>query len=87
MIGGTGVLPFEEGKEKKSNVNRYHDKGITEAGLANVCRALCYEIQIYKRLLVEAINLNDDDRRQSLEELRQVCPLETSLSTRVCSYN
>jgi len=47
-------------------------------GMANLCRALCYEIQAYMVLLHQAVNLKPKDVRQSLQELRRVCPNEAS---------
>ena len=41
-----------------------------------LCAVLCNEIQIYKELIRGAINLNDDDMEQSIEELRRTCPSE-----------
>ncbi len=36
-----------------------------------LCEVLCNEIQVFKELIRGAINLNDDDMDQSMEELRQ----------------
>jgi hypothetical protein len=49
---------------------------LSDAAMANLCRALCPEIQIYKRILREASNLNQSQRRESLEEVRALCPME-----------
>jgi hypothetical protein len=42
-----------------------------------LCRALCNEIQIYKRLLRKALNLKVEQVEESLVELAASCPVET----------
>ena len=41
-----------------------------------VCHELCNEIQAYKRILYESINLKDDQVQESMEELKRSCPVE-----------
>ena len=36
-----------------------------------LCEVLCNKIQVYKELIRGAINLNDDDMDESMEELHQ----------------
>jgi len=61
------------------------NKTISRQGLANLCYALCHEIQIYKKILKISINLSELDLQQSLKELHQICPKEESISS--CEYN
>lgn len=49
---------------------------LSERGLQNLCRALCPEIQVYKSFLYEAENLDDAQRRTSLQEVISSCPEE-----------
>jgi hypothetical protein len=43
----------------------------------NLCRALCPEIQVYKRFLMAADNLNATQRIRSIAEIQRTCPKET----------
>lgn len=52
--------------------------------LQNLCRALCPEIQIYKQLLKRAENLNDAQVQESLKDVQDSCPDETTFHTREC---
>jgi hypothetical protein len=47
--------------------------------LANLCRALCPEIQMYKQLVQEADNLNEAQRQESIGEVQALCPMEPPL--------
>jgi len=49
-----------------------------------LCRALCGEIQYYKKFLSAAYNLSPTQRQESLQELTRECPLETTLEWRDC---
>jgi hypothetical protein len=41
-----------------------------------LCSNICHEIQAYKYMLREAINLKNDDYRKSLKEVEKTCPLQ-----------
>lgn len=45
--------------------------------LANLCRALCPEIQVYKQILAAASNLDAIQKNESLQEVVEWCPAET----------
>lgn len=62
------------------------NKTLSVSGRLNLCHALCEEIQIYKKLLFWALNLDEQSRRQSLDELLVSCPNESRL-VRECVYN
>lgn len=49
----------------------------------NLCRALCPEIQIYKRILYEGRNLDAAQVRTSIDEVLAICPAET-VAIRTC---
>jgi hypothetical protein len=51
---------------------------LSPEGLRNLCRALCHEIQVYKSIILEAENLDASQRAESLEEVKSLCPEETS---------
>lgn len=51
---------------------------LSPEGLQNLCRALCHEIQVYKSIILEAENLDASQRSDSLEEVKSLCPEETS---------
>lgn len=54
------------------------DMQLSEKSQVLLCDALCEEIQIYKRLLREAVNLNKHDYAQSMAELKESCPRQAS---------
>ena len=56
---------------------------ISKDGAKNACFFLCSEIQLYKRLLDRAINLNADDRSKSLKDLARYCPKEAK--SQICA--
>jgi len=61
-----------------------HDTSLSEKSRKNLCYALCEDIQAYKQLLHDAINLNELQVGQSLDELISSCPEETR-EVRDCS--
>ena len=54
---------------------------LSESSKVVLCRVLCNEIQVYKDIIRRAINFNDDDVEQTMDELRQTCPWEAGEST------
>ena len=54
-----------------------HNSTLSVLGWKNLCKAMCHEMQTYKAMLQRAVNLNDDDVRESVEELKEMCPEET----------
>ena len=70
---------------------RHVNRGVTPANqtvlsdkaIHNLCRALCPEIQIYKKFL-GAGNLLQSESEESIQELSAMCPLET-IQQRHCS--
>jgi hypothetical protein len=56
---------------------------LSDAGRKNLCRALCFEIQVYKTILKMAENLDDRQVRESIQEVIVSCPGET-LEIRKC---
>jgi len=87
LWGGTGATPkFAESKNNftaagsadagSTTATKKPDKTLSVEGRANLCRALCEEIQMYKRLLRAAANLDADRRRISIDELLRSCPNE-----------
>jgi hypothetical protein len=56
------------------------NRTISNEGMKNLCKFLCNEIQIYKRLYQRALNFNDQDYNEMIEGLSKKCPIEASLS-------
>ena len=87
IVGGTGdALPASrshanEAAEKPLPVS---NRTISAGGMANLCRALCGEIQVYKKILSAAANLDERKLEETMGELRETCPEETSLEPRDC---
>mmetsp|Transcript_7202 Transcript_7202/g.15716 ORF Transcript_7202/g.15716 Transcript_7202/m.15716 type:complete len:564 (-) Transcript_7202:51-1742(-) len=83
LLGGDGSVPtrmhLNDATQKQIPV---YNKTISEEGYLNLCRALCHEIQIYKQLLTRAINLNETDVLESLQELN--CPDDLTAEVRFC---
>ena len=52
------------------------NKTLSLDGRKNLCRALCDEIQLYKRLLNSATNLDAKMKQASMDELLRSCPNE-----------
>ena len=79
---------FRQVNQKKKNATTFYSVTIqmTTAVVTNLCRALCPEIQIYKQILGSASNLDVNQKQESLNEVRLLCPSETSLEDlRSCS--
>mmetsp|Transcript_15011 Transcript_15011/g.17128 ORF Transcript_15011/g.17128 Transcript_15011/m.17128 type:complete len:425 (+) Transcript_15011:192-1466(+) len=57
--------------------NPTQNKTLSQRGRLNLCRALCEEIQIYKKLLGLALNLDEKSEKRSLGELIISCPNES----------
>ena len=87
MLGGTGYFPSSLATRQNSAETKHlriHSHNTTDIGMQNLCRALCEEIQVYKQLLVHAINLRISDVDTSMDELRKQCPEEVNLQPRTC---
>ena len=86
MLGGDGNVPSHLwGNDSSQKDLPVKNKTVSEKGHHNLCQALCYEIQIYKHILVRAVNLNDADVKESLRELN--CPDDLTPKFRFCPQN
>lgn len=45
-----------------------------------LCRHLCNEIQVYKKILSVSVNLNEKQTQEALEGLKDSCPVEATVS-------
>jgi hypothetical protein len=78
MFGGNGTSDGSLfGVKVNANTRGQKKKVLSEAALKYICRALCPEIQYYKRFLLEAENLDSKQVAMSILELRDTCPQET----------
>ena len=93
IVGGDGkTLPGDVmpgGAESKVNVAAdmnlpVSNSTLSPLGWRNLCRAMCHEMQIYKMMLKRASNLNEDDVKESIKEVREICPEETQEIRREC---
>jgi hypothetical protein len=57
------------------------DQYLSPKAMKNLCFWLCWEIQIYKKLIANAVNLNQRDKETSMRELAQSCPMEAASET------
>ena len=63
----------------RTNVNTWIDQGdlyISPESITTLCQVLCNEIQVYKKILRSAQNLNEEEIHRSLIELMAKCPIE-----------
>ena len=86
LFGGTVHVNNHSAPDLTTIVNKSKRKvnnTISKEGTRNLCRALCDEIQVYKKLLLRAENLSHKQKEESMHELRNTCPEET-LTIRNC---
>ena len=78
LLGGTGATgTFDETKNNfTDSIAHGPNKTLSLDGRQNLCRALCDEIQLYKRLLNSAANLDTNMKQTSMDELLRSCPSE-----------
>lgn len=75
-------ITHREGK-KPAVTNR----GLSKEGLKNACFFLCPEIQLFKEIIKKAINLNEDDKEWSLQDLAKYCPKEVGTENCDSAYH
>jgi len=63
-------------------VNSVNNRTMSKEGINNICFVLCKEIKTYKKLLFKALNLNGEEREKSIQNIANICPLETSYISR-----
>jgi len=76
--GPTTVAGQKSGGGSKEVTNRFERNGdeLSLLGQQNLCRALCREIQVYKKILRLSVNLSAAEKNKTLQELAKTCPLE-----------
>ena len=79
----TAVSAAAAASDNKKNQTRIGSSFLSEEAMQNLCRALCPEIQFYKRFLLVG-NLNQEQIHESIQELSLLCPMET-IHLRNCS--
>jgi hypothetical protein len=72
-VNGSVRFQTRSGTVRSKNV----DSEVSDEGKANLCFALCEEIQVYKKFLNMAQNFNESQVRESIAEVIAVCPKET----------
>jgi hypothetical protein len=79
MFGGNGTAGGSLfGVKVNANTKVENKKVLSDPALKHICRALCPDIQYYKRFLLEAENLDSTQVAMSISELHKTCPLETA---------
>jgi len=84
VSGRENILGEDQAIFPHNNVNSNSDekaKHLSDESRVLVCEKLCNEIQVYKKILSSAINLNEKQMKQSLEELKETCPVEAMAAT------
>ena len=80
FMGGKKERLNSEQSVPKENSYQYSedDLYISDESQSALCHVLCNEIQIYKKILLLAQNLNHDEIQVSMAELEAKCPNETN---------
>lgn len=78
VLGGPPLSNNFTFTHKNKTPKLMEDLTIDDESRQNICQALCNEIQVYKKILQNAENLSKSAYAQSMHELAEYCPLETS---------
>jgi hypothetical protein len=77
LLGGNEEFEImQKNVWSKNEDSTFRNETLSHLGRLNLCHALCDEIQIYKKLLHLAINIDEASESQSLDELLFSCPNE-----------
>ena len=76
VVGGKAkvVTHFPQANKGGSSTKLFDDNHLTPQARAVLCEALCEEIQWYKRIIENAVNLSPDEKARSLQEIS--CPVQ-----------
>ena len=58
-----------------------NQKHLSDESKTLICEQLCNEIQIYKKILRQSINLSEDQVEESIDELHKSCPVQTDATS------
>lgn len=61
--------------------NHAESKFLKDESRLWICFKLCNEIQVYKRILFDSINLSDEQVEESMAELNLSCPIEAAATS------
>ena len=82
FVGGDAAPSSQKttnfGVRNASKRRSNNDSYLSELAHQNICRGLCEEIQLYKKILERVENLTPQDVGASLKELQQSCPVEAA---------
>jgi hypothetical protein len=56
-------------------------KHLSDESRRLICKKLCNEVQVYKKILRQSINLSPEQVQESIEELAESCPVEVGTET------
>ena len=76
MLGGGKITKVDSVTHYECSTPVVTNRTVSEEGIRNLCYHLCGDIQWYKRLILSAVNLNEEDKSISLKELEKTCPVE-----------
>mmetsp|Transcript_23385 Transcript_23385/g.34522 ORF Transcript_23385/g.34522 Transcript_23385/m.34522 type:complete len:418 (+) Transcript_23385:40-1293(+) len=77
MLRVPGSVIFNSTAGKVSPLRGGANTFLSPEGRAQLCIALCREIQMYKYLLLQAWNLDERQAKQSIADVISMCPKET----------
>jgi hypothetical protein len=61
--------------------NPAYENHLKDESRVLICEKLCNEIQVYKRILRESVNLSEDQMEESIVELSHSCPIEAAATS------
>lgn len=75
MGGETSVVTrFPKANKGDKSKKLFDDNHLSPQARSLLCEALCEEIQLYKKIIENAVNLSSLEKAQSLQELS--CPVQ-----------
>lgn len=83
MLGGGTITKTKEYTHHFNSENlKYNNRTLSATAVQNLCKVLCSEIQLYKKLIQRATNLEAGQKLRSIYKLSATCPTEAR--TKVC---
>jgi len=79
LLGGRDERPHNVEKVTHRSADKVQNRTMSSEGVQNLCHVLCEEIQLYKKLIIRAKNLDESAKYNSLRRLGSRCPYEVSV--------
>ncbi len=79
-LGGTGNFSNVEGSKFSHGSEKFTEPRDTDIGISNtvfLCCLISHEIELYQLLILKALNLADEQKRETLNDLLNRCHIQT----------